>query len=134
MSTREPDLSTPGTVECRGWATSSIFARRVSASSASSTDSALPSTASVMAAAKRNARFKPRVRREPVGNSNNTGSKRETIDEIAGCQTLHRDRWSQDQRESRGCVLEGAEGDRGGARYDPLGACRCNRLGTPSRQ
>src|SRR6266545_3243363 len=134
MSTREPDYQTPDTVECRGWATSSIFVRRVNASSASSMGSALPRAASVMAAARRNVRFKPRVRRKPVGNSNNTGSKRETIDEIAGCQTLHRHRRSQDQREPGGRFLEGAEGDRGGTRYDPLRARRCNRLGAPPRQ
>ena len=43
----------------------------------------------------------PRNKRKPATNSTVTGSNQETADEIAGCQTLDRDRWSQDQRQSR---------------------------------
>ena len=67
------------------------------------------------------------ARPRPAATSTATGSKRETSDEIAGRQTLHRHRRSQDERQPRGCILEGAQGDRRRARHDLVGPRRHDR-------
>src|SRR5262245_7633259 len=58
----------------------------------------------------------------------------ETRNEITGRQTLGRPLRPQDQREPRGCILEGAEGDRQGARDDLIRARRGDRCGTAARK
>src|SRR5450759_1839729 len=79
------------------------------------------------------ARSKARSRSKPAAISINTGSKKETADEIAGCQTLDRHRRSQDERQSRRRVLERAEGDRKRPGDDSVGLGGHDRHRSPSR-
>src|SRR6266446_9587795 len=117
-----------------GWATSLTFAGRASRPSGSSlSEQHLPIDCG-MDAAKPSANSKPSATPRPAATSTATGSKRETSDEISGRQTLHRHRWSQNQRQPRGCVLEGAQGDRQRARRDLVGPRRRDRFRAATRQ
>src|SRR5213080_1809683 len=62
-------------------------------------------------AAKPSANSRPNATSKPAAISIATGSKRETSDEISGRQTLYRHCRPQDQRQPRGCILEGAQRD-----------------------
>src|ERR1700736_3025964 len=69
-------------------------------------------------ARRENASSRPGARRRPGASSTTPGSKQERVNEIPGRQTIDCDRRAQNQRESRGRVLEGTERDRGGPERD----------------
>lgn len=79
LPTKHIGIAGPGTItnpvpsSVRGWATSSTFEVRASATSASSRRSERPKTASGTDVARLNGDSCPRMRRKPVGNSSNTG-------------------------------------------------------------
>src|SRR6476469_10597321 len=56
------------------------------------------------------------------------------LHEITGRQAFNCPRWPQDKREPRGCLLEGAEGDRRRSPHDVVGFGRRDRCATPARQ
>src|SRR5262249_10123658 len=116
----------------RGWANSSAFAKHANRSRVSVTRSVRLKTAFASDARRANVPSTPHAQRKLHGITNNIGLNRETIDEISSSKALHRHRRSQDQRQSRRCLLEGTEGDRRRPRHDSLGACRRNRFGPPS--
>jgi hypothetical protein len=62
------------------------------------------------------------------------GSGRDASNEINNCKTFHHHRWSQDQRQSRGCVLESVEVNREGTRHEAVGPCHLDRFGSTAQQ
>ena len=54
--------------------------------------------------------------------------------EIYGCQAVDHGRWSQNEREPRGCILERVEGDRTRAAHDIVGVGGRNRCSAATRQ
>ena len=62
------------------------------------------------------------------------GKQRRKTEGFCGRQALYRDRWPQDQHQSRGCFLEGSQADCGGAECNPVGSSFADRQRTPARQ
>src|SRR5207253_3130456 len=56
------------------------------------------------------------------------------LHEVSSHQAFSCRRWSQDERQPRGCILERTEGDRRRARHDVVGAGWCDRFRAGIRQ
>ena len=105
------------------WPRSSICGSPASAPPAATPNAAPPNSGSPMALPNRSAIKRRRTVTRPAKLSISIESNQETVDEVAGYQTLHRYRWAQDERQSRRCVLEGSEGNRRRPQCDPVRSC-----------
>src|SRR5882672_10526427 len=116
------------------WLNWSIFERPASEPNGSRTSSVPTPIALPTVSPNACASSTPPGRKKPAAILMVTRLKQETTDEITGRQTLDRHCRPQDQRQSRGRVLEGPERDRKRPRADAVGHGGFDRHRSPSRQ
>jgi len=116
------------------WLRSSICGWPANAPPAAKPNNMPLSNGSLTVSPNRSMTKRRRTKTRPARLSISIESNRGTADEIAGYQALYRDRWTQDQREPRGCLLEGPEGNRRRSQPHSVRTCVDDRHRPPSRQ